>query len=139
MRKSLQVKGVAKVEMDYDKKLFTLTVDFKARIKPSDIEKAVTKRFKVSKILVEGLVGSVKKDGDQVTFTSSRSKLKYVLEEAKDGKVLKELREKLGDKKRFRLSGEAKEIKRTEKNTGKKKSVLTLVITGAKEIKPERK
>ena len=135
VQKALQLKGVKKVKMDFDKKLFTLTVDARAKIKPGAILKAVPKRFTVPKILAEGLVGTVKKDRDKIVFTSKKSKLKYELEEAAKGKVLRELLKKLGDNKIFRVSGEAKEVEVRDKKTHRVKKVLKIVLSKAEKIK----
>ena len=134
MEKALQLKGVKKIDLKYEDKLFTLTVDSKSAIGPAELTKAVTGRFKVSKVVVEGLLGSVSKEGP--TFQARDSKLKYGLVEARGKKVLEKLLTKLGDKKLFRLAGEAKEVEIRDPETGKKKKVLRLILAKFEEVKP---
>jgi hypothetical protein len=131
VKKSLQLKGVKKVDMDFEKGLFTLQVDGKTGIKPSDVRTAVKKKYKVESVVVEGLAGEARKDGDKVLFKAKGSGLEFLLLKEKDGKAFDELCAKLGEgKTQFTLGGAAAEEKDKDKD-GKEMDVLKLTVASA--------
>lgn len=136
MKKALQLKGVKKVEMDFDNGLFTLRVDAKTCLKPSDIKKSVPKRFSVDGVGVDGLAGTARKDGDKVLFKAKNFDLEYEVVKAKDGKAYDDLAAKLGEgKTEFKLGGTATEEKVKKEDKEETVHKLTIATVSAVEEK----
>lgn len=128
------MEGVKSIDLNFDKGLFTLTVEGKAVFKPSDIKKAVPKRFKVASIDVTDIVGTVKKDGDRLVLTASG--VAIVIEKGKGEKAeaaYKDLSDKVaGGKTAFKCSGDLSE--RKEKKDNKEIELVVLTLSGAAEV-----
>lgn len=127
MKKALQLKGVKKIDMDFDNGLFTLLIDGKTALKPSDIQKSVPKRFSIDSVAVEGLAGTARKDGDKVLFKAKNFDLEYEVVKAKEAKAYDELVAKLGEgKTEFKLGGSATEEKVKKDDT--EETVLKITV-----------
>lgn len=120
--------------MKFDEGLFTLTVDGKVFLKPSEIKKAVPKRYKVATIDVADLVGTVKKDGDRLVLTASG--VDIVIEKGKGEKAeaaYKDLSDQVAaGKNTFKCSGDLGE--RKEKKDNKEVEIVVLTLSGATEV-----
>lgn len=120
--------------MDFDKGLFTLQVEGKAGIKPSDVRAAVKKSYTIEAVVVEGLPGDARKDGDKVLFKAKGSGLEFEVIQDKEGKAFGELQAKLGEgKTEFKVGGTATEEKAKDAD-GKEVSVLKLILASAAAI-----
>lgn len=120
--------------MDFDKRLFTLTVEGKTVFKPSDIKKALPKRYKVASIEVTDLAGTIKKEGDRLVLTAAS--VDIVVEKGKGDKAeaaFKDLSDKVaGGKTTFKCSGELSQ--RKEKRDNKQVEIVVLTLSGASEV-----
>jgi hypothetical protein len=122
------LKGVNDVSLDFDNALVTLKVSGKTGLKPSDIKKALPKRFKATSIAAEELTGEASKDGDAVKFKAAGSGLEFEAAKAKDAKAYDELVAKLGEgKTSFKLAGNLVEEK--TKKEDKEVTVLRIEVT----------
>jgi hypothetical protein len=106
VKKALQLKGVKSVEMDFENGLFTLAVDSKTGLKPSEIKAAVPSRFSVASIEAADLVGDVGHDEETFTFTSEAG-LEFLLQaDEKNEAPFEEIHEQLHKgKSRFKIAG----------------------------------
>ena len=117
--------------MDFDKGLFTLQVEGKTGLKPSDIRAAVKKDYTIEAVVLVGLSGDARKDGDKVLFKAKASGLEFEVIKDKEGKAFDELQAKLGEgKTEFKVGGTATEEKAKDAD-GKDVSVLKLTLASA--------
>ena len=115
--------------MDFDLGQFTLSVEPKTAIKPSDVRGAVNPKFEIPSIEVDGLVGAVRKDGERLVFKAKASDMEFEL--IGKHKAIQELATKLGEgKSSFKVGGQAQEEKRKDA-AGKEIAVLQLQLTSA--------
>jgi hypothetical protein len=131
------LKGVKKVDMDFDKGLFTLEVDGKTALKPSDLKSAVKKRFTVESILLSGLHVEARKDGDKILVKAKGSGLELEAAKGKDDKPYNDLAAKLGEgKTEFKLGGPVSEEK--QKKDDKDVTVLKISVTDCSVVEPPK-
>jgi hypothetical protein len=121
--------------MDFGAGLFTLSVEPKTAIKPSEIRAAVSDKYKVAGVVFENLLGDARKDGDKLLFKAKENGLEFELAKGKDGKALDGLKAKLdAGTTAFKVSGEATEEKVKGKDD-KETTVLKLALSLAAEAK----
>ncbi len=112
--------------MTFDQGLFTLTVDGKTGIKPSEL-RAAAKKYKITSLEFADLIGEASKDGDKVLFKVKGSEQELDVAKGKDPKAYDELLAKLGEgKTSFKLAGLVTDKK--QKKDGKDVVVLTLSL-----------
>ena len=111
--------------MDFAKGLFTLTIKEGVSISPTQIRKAVSKRFKVPMVGFGNVSGAIRvKDGKKY-FRPKKQKVSYVLENAKGKKILDTLK----NGQELRLAGELV-ISHSMGQKGKKKApALRLLVS----------
>lgn len=123
------MKGVDKVDMDFPKGEFTLTVSQGTTIAPSHIRSVVRSRFKIPSIQVVEMPGKVAKSKGKWRFTPAGQKVAYTLANPKDKDNLKDVA-----KGAAKLTGELSEV--SVKSSKKKMLVCAVTkITAAKDKK----
>jgi len=118
------LKGVSKVDMDFKRGQFTLTVKEGTTITPSAIRKAVRDKFTIPTIELVGVPGKVKTtSAGAAHFVPNGQKAHFILEEAKGKKAVSALK----DGQVVAVSGILKEAR-----DNKKKSTLVIEVSGVK-------
>lgn len=120
MQLALQLKGVTWTSMDFDKELFTITVEDKIAIRPSEIVAAVPKRYKAASIAVVNLRGEAIRRDEALFFKAKGTGLEFEIKKDDKSKPMENV---LG--KALKVSGEIAEETRKDK-AGKETKVLTL-------------
>jgi len=115
--------------MDFDKELFTITVEDKIAIRPSEIGAAVPKKYKVASIAVLNLRGEATRRGESFVFKAKGTGLEFEIKKDDKGKPMDRA---LG--KALKVSGEIAEETRKDKD-GKEIKFLTLAPTAVEEEK----
>ena len=118
--------------MDFDLGRFTLSVEAKTAIKPSDVRAAVHPKYEIPSIEIEGLAGTVRKEGEKLVFKAGASGMEFEL--IGKHKSIQELAAKLGEgKSSFKVGGQAQEEKRKDA-AGKETAVLQLQLASAEVV-----